>query len=320
MTMIQIHQEALEGISPVFHEFLARYQSGHKSVYGFVEGKDDLSFYKGFINHAIPPEWQVDLWRAGNKDKVMAIHSCFDWDRFPIKQIAFFIDRDLADLMDYNSPDDINVYVTDNYSIENDVVNLETCDRLLTEVCNLTEITPDQKDQILALFEEEKKKFLEDLIPIMAWIIFWRKSGKSPCLNDILMKHLFAFAAGRIQTIENPKNENGALEYIHSQCSINFDTTVDISPVEQEFRADGNYLRFTRGKYLFWFLIEFALSVHRDINHIIPSITKSPKMNVSMSQTNGVVLIAPRARIPGSLKEFLQRTYCAYIEDVNWAA
>ena len=46
MSMLSIHQAALESSNTVLHEFLLRYKIQGKIVYGFVEGKDDPSFTK----------------------------------------------------------------------------------------------------------------------------------------------------------------------------------------------------------------------------------------------------------------------------------
>lgn len=48
MTMLQIHAAALSGPAPTYHVFLGRYRKAAKCVYGFVEGKDDPSFYRGY--------------------------------------------------------------------------------------------------------------------------------------------------------------------------------------------------------------------------------------------------------------------------------
>lgn len=313
MTMLEIHQAAIQETTPIFHEFIARYNKFKKTVYGFVEGKDDPSFYRGFIEQSIPHDWSVELWAAGNKDKVIQLISHFDWDRFPKKRVAFFIDRDLSCFIGERLPTEDNVYITDKYSIENDVVSRSTCERILTEICNLSELTPSEKDGLLDLFENQVDAFFDALAPIMSWIILWKRNGKRPSLNDICMKHMFSFERGRLQPNPNPKNTGSPINYIHSQCNIDLDASIDITDIEIEFKRNDGHKLFCRGKYLLWFVVEFALSVHRDVADMILSISHSPKMRVSLSQSNGVLLIAPRARIPMSLKTFIDNTFCNYI-------
>jgi hypothetical protein len=134
------------------------------------------------------------------------------------------------------------------------------------------------------------------------------------------MKHIFSFSNGVLQVHQNPKGKSSWIEYIHTQCNITYDPAVDVSHIEREFRGNGNCRGFVRGKYLFWFLVEFAISVHRDIARLVPSISAPPKMATSLGYSSGIVLIAPRARVPESLRSFINDTFCAYIETVNNAA
>lgn len=89
MSMLGVHAEALGGELTVYHEFLNRYKKTAMCVYGFVEGKDDPSFYRGAIEHMLPEKWTVALWSVGNKDKVIQLYAAFDWVRFPKKRVVF---------------------------------------------------------------------------------------------------------------------------------------------------------------------------------------------------------------------------------------
>ena len=130
MSILGVHAEALGSELTVYHEFLTRYKKTAMCVYGFVEGKDDPSFYRGAIEHMLPKEWTVDLWSVGNKDKVIQLYADFDWVRFPKNRVVFFIDRDLSEFLKETLPVQNNVYITDKYSIENDIVSRDTCDRV----------------------------------------------------------------------------------------------------------------------------------------------------------------------------------------------
>lgn len=320
MGMIDTHKLAIESISPVYHEFLATYDKTEKSVYAFVEGRDDIAFYRGFIEQTIPDDWTVKLWCAGNKDKVIHLHSNIDWKRFPKTRIVFFVDRDLADFTKEMLPKDDNVYVTDGYSIENYIVTRPTCERVLIEVCNLSELSNDEKEKILDLFDEQLIRFKESLIPVMAWIIHWKRSGQKPCLDDIVMKHLFNVVDGKLQIKKKPKNFSSIEKYIHKQCNISYKPNEKVSTVISEFvRADG-LKRFIRGKYILWFLVEFSLSIHKAISKYSSRFSKPPKMHISFSHSNGMLLLATRTRIPKSLRKFLECTFRVYIEEVTSAA
>lgn len=277
MEMIKIHQDAIVNNTSIFHEFLSCYNKRKKWVYGFVEGQEDPSFYRGFIEQMIPEPWQVKLWVAGNKDKVLKIYSNIDWSNFHKKHILFFVDRDLSEFTNETIQNDINIYVTDNYSIENDVVNRTTCDRIISEIFNLSNLPENEKEIILDLFENQLLLFINALVPVMSWIIHWRRQKSNAYLNDICMNHLFRFKQGKIDIEKQPYGERSICDYIHARCNIAYDGTVNIKQIEDEFLMNNNHLKYTRGKYLLWFIIEFCLSVYNDIHQIVKSI-KNPAL------------------------------------------
>lgn len=314
MTMIELHAAALNSKLASYHEFLSRYSTSAKVVYGFVEGKTDPCFYRGFIENRIPEEWDVELWPAGNKEQVYRIHSYIDWDRIPKARVCFFVDRDLSDLIPESFVADLNIYVTDNYSIENDLVKRGTCRRVLTEVCGLAEVNHNGLDAACDLFEMELEKFAVALIPIMAWILFWRRSGTPANLGDIAMKDLFTITNGILNVNARPKGKANAIIYIHEQCKVAYNASANVADIEAEFRRHNVYRRFTRGKYLFWFLVEFCCSVRGGDRSLFKSSTALPRMNVTFSASNGVTIIGHRSRLPKSLNAFLGETYCAHIQ------
>lgn len=313
MSMLDIHAKALDDKAACYHEFLTRYSKSNSIVYGFVEGKDDPSFYRGFIENQLPDGWTVELWTAGNKKQVYTIHSIIDWRRFPKKRICFFVDRDLSDLIPESIPKDHNIYVTDKYSIENDIVNRATCYRVLTEICGLHSVAHDEIDKICDSFEIELEKFMLTLIPVMSWILLWRRSGKKASLNDILMRDMFSVSNGKLFIVNSPKGKESVEKYIHDQCGLIIDETVAINEVQTEFSSEDIFKKFTRGKYLFWFLIEFCCSVRKSALTLFQSCNTLPRMHVSLSASNGLTIIGNRARIPSSLRTFIEYTYYAFI-------
>src|SRR5690349_4184453 len=99
MEMLDVHKEALESLNVAYHVFLLFYNQGGKMLFGFVEGKEDPSFYRNFIENVAYEPWQCKLISAGNKQKVLAVFATMDWTRFPRKAICFFVDRDLSEYL-----------------------------------------------------------------------------------------------------------------------------------------------------------------------------------------------------------------------------
>lgn len=308
MTMIDIHKEALENTLVQYHEFIKSYKENSKVVYGFVEGVEDPCFYRGFIDNKLPEEWKVQLWAAGNQKKVLQIYSKFDWRRFKKIRIAFFIDRDLFNFIPHELPSDTNIYTTDKYSIENDIVCKNTCERVLTELCGFSNLPHNELETILELFEEQLDCFQQMMIPIMACIIKWRKDGNKACLDNIEMKDIFSFSSGKIQI---KKLSESQTEYIHKKCNIPLASNNDLSQIEKEFKSNNHNKKFVRGKYLLWFFVSFCISIKNDWEKLNLTL-KKPRRNVPFSFSNAIQHIGPRAKIPASLNIFLENTYVKY--------
>lgn len=312
-TMMDIHAEALSGKLSAYHEFLSRYHRRSRVVYGFVEGKTDPSFYQGFIEQLLPNEWQCELWAAGNRDNVYRIHKDMDWRRFTKRRVCFFVDRDLSDLIPENLKADRNIYITDGYSIENDVVKRGTCRRLLSEVFGFSTATHGELDQLCDLFDEELESFFVAMVPIMTWILLWRQTNQRANLNDIAMRHLFKIKAGRVIAEAAPCGMKSVAEYIHAKSGAAFQVGANTASHQAKVGKASVYRRFTRGKYVLWFMVEFCQSVYAAACALCPSLSLVPKINISVSERNAVTVIGNRARMPDSLRAFLTSTFCAYV-------
>lgn len=316
MNLIDEHRASRKDCSlAVMHEFKLRFKRGSKTIYGFVEGKDDPCFYRGFIESRIPPDWKSELWPSGNKDSVKNLYSKFDWRVFSKEQVLFFVDRDLSEFTGEQIPNELNFYVTDNYSIENDVVQSNVCDRLLREICGFTHISHDDADKISAQFDTQLAVFQSAMIPIMSNIVYWRSQNMKACLDDIHMKHLFAIKEGKLVQKDRPKNKDNQIIYIHEQCNLPLQTHPDINATAQKFRNENLDSKFIRGKYILWFAVEYCISIHRDCLTLdFVNITEKPKVGINLSQSNGITQIAPRSRMPISLSDFFNKTIDKYIQ------
>lgn len=313
MTMLQVHADALNSVSAAYHEFLLRYKASANIVYGIVEGKEDPMFYRGLIERQLPKGWEVELVPAGCKDNVLRAVDAFDWTRFSPNRICFFVDRDLSDFISEGTVSAENVYVTDNYSIESDAVNLGVLKRLLTEVLNIGDLRPAESEVIEQRFSSALAFFQESMVPVMAQILLWRRDGKRPCLNDIRPKDFFIFADGHIKLRSEFELALSRLQHAGACVNLHPSQHAELSCAEAEFRQNQGVERFVRGKYMLWFLVEFALEIHRSISLLVTRFTGSPKVRISIGLGNAMVVLAPRVRCPSSLQCFLERTYGQYI-------
>ena len=98
MGIKEINEAAIESEHALYHEFLQQYRK-KSTIYGFYEGKDDVSFYTSYIQNITNNKVIYNYKFIGNKKRLVAFYNEFDWRRFDRHQICFFMDRDLSDVL-----------------------------------------------------------------------------------------------------------------------------------------------------------------------------------------------------------------------------
>ncbi|MGN7611949.1 DUF4435 domain-containing protein [Magnetococcales bacterium HHB-1] len=288
----QVRRDQKQKIRRLLHIFMTEYGKRRQYVYGFVEGKDDPSFYKNFIDHILPEGWESHLWWAEGRQNVLEVFKRLDWQRFDRLQICFFIDRDLSDFIEEDRVEEDNIYVTDGYSIENSIVNEYTFRRVLGDLCGIPSLS--QNDSMVVQFQEDYQAFCETMTPVMALILYWRLHDISANLNNIQMKSLFKMFEDRIEAQDTIRDQ----AYLHKQCSVPFLEHVDITEEIKQFMGY-DLSKLIRGKFVQWFFVRYL----------------TIKQNQTFGDKDFVSTIAPRARCPQSLQQFLQSTYHTFLLD-----
>ncbi|SMH34721.1 DUF4435 domain-containing protein [Methanohalophilus portucalensis] len=318
MSMIDIHKEARASEKALYHTFLTNYKKNSNIVYGFVEGLDDPTYYQR-IENLIPHDWRLKLYKSGNKDKVLQIHNNMDWTRFHSKRICFFIDRDLSEFIDDVGEIDGNVYVTDKYSIENDFVNCEMLEKLLSEIMriNIAEMSRDEQEKLHMIFDDNFELFKSTMVPVMAQIILWKRNKKRPLLDNIDPSDFFYFKNADMYIKEEFEKENDRIIHISKCCNIEPDVLDSIKDIKIEFCRKQGPKKHIRGKYMLWFMLMCTKEIHKSITYICSKYRKPPKVRTEIGLKNAVVHLAPRARIPESLKLFVENNYLYYINKTD---
>lgn len=311
--MLTVHKNALEGAQALYHEFLMQFSHTKACIWGFVEGRTDPSFYVGKAESMLPDSFEVDFWPAGNKKRVVDLYKLFDWSRFDKKQVLFFIDRDLSDYVPDHRLNAPNVYTTDNYSIENDLVANSVCKRILTEIMGLHELRGQEMDKVLSVFKAELLKFYRNLLPIMAYIVAWRRRGDRPCVENIKMKDLFCVQRGRLHRRSKPKGCRTVTDYLCKKLGLKRQKLRKLcAQAKRDLISSTQPKRFIRGKYELWFLVAFCESVRNAAPSFCHSLKAPPKSSVNLGTNNALCIVGTRARAPNSLKHFFRNTCCAY--------
>lgn len=316
MSMICIHKKALEQKASSYHEFLLCYRKNSYNVYGFVEGKEDPSFYKGFIETLIPENWEVALWPAGNKKQVLKLFDSIDWDKFSKSRVCFFIDRDLSDFIPIDGYESSNIYITDGYSVENSIINQGTFHRVLTELLGLSEMPANDLERVKENFEIQLEKFLFSMSSIMSWMLFCKQQNMQLNLKNINLGKVYSVENEELIIKNPPDGYESIYTFLCDKSQIDFVEDF-IERIDKETFEDPEvYKKMVRGKFVLWFFIEYCNSVHRDIVKICDYYNKSPKVHINLSVANGMSIIASRARIPTTLRKFIKSNYLDYINSV----
>ncbi|RWF37618.1 MAG: DUF4435 domain-containing protein [Mesorhizobium sp.] len=313
MSMLDEHQAALEVVDEAYHEFLLRYNASNKSVYGFVEGKEDPSFYRSVIERFLPDDWAVELFVSGNRKKVISAEAAFDWNRFSRLQIAFYIDQDLVHFLNPESAYPPNVYVTDGYSIENSIATKEVFVRLLQEVHNVIDWTDLERVSLSQHFVDQLAAFQEMMAPMMAQIAIWRRDGAKANLSNLDLPSIVAFDNGTFSVREGFEQPDARVDRLCQCVGAQGSDAIVRQEMEAAFRGVGGPANLTRGKYLIWFLAMLANEVHARIAKFVASYRAPPKTRMTFGPANVMVVAAPRARIPNSFRLFLESTYIQFI-------
>lgn len=184
-----------------YHEFIIEYKQNSKTIYYFVEGKDDPNFYNRAFDNALPSELDKRCFVANGRDNVLFLYSSLQ-NRINNRQVLFFIDRDLSEPLGEVLPQADNVYITDGYSIENSICNTNTLKNVLNEVFGFYNATPDNWNSIFSRYNKMLNEFIDIIKPIMAYILFLRSEEKTQSLklnlSNFSVKDLFSIDANLV--------------------------------------------------------------------------------------------------------------------------
>ena len=318
MDMLEVLAEASQSSNVAYNDFLLYYKNGKPMVFGFVEGKQDPSYYRSFLDAALPDGWECKLFRPGNKKRVLEVFEGMDWNRFPKAAVCFFVDRDLSMFLGGETHEGSNLYVSDNYSIENDLVNVRTLERIMEEVQGVTGLTPEEVTKLRALFHDNLSRFIEALACVMAQIIILRRMEAKgdnliARLDKIKPHQFFEFVDGNLVLKAEFSSPDKRSAHVYEAVGAPAATSEESTAAEIEFRAIDGPAKFTRGKFLLRFFVDCAEAMRTSIPTLFPRFDVAPGASGGIGYSDGIKIIGPRARCPASLKRFLETNFIAHI-------
>ena len=168
--MLDIHSDARKKPNVCAHIIKTEYKQGESKVYIVCEGTEDLGYYGQVLKRKFS-EIEINKKIAGGKNNVIEVYNSFDWNVYEKKKILFFVDRDFSYWTGEKQYYDTNVYITDEYSFENDAVNEKMFMEILEDLYGFANATNEELDNIRKSFYERWQTFYLNSTYIMATLL-----------------------------------------------------------------------------------------------------------------------------------------------------
>lgn len=297
-TMLDILRSKKKESSPAMKLMI---MSAHdrKSICGCVEGKGDIDFYQLHVNKFLPEGYEFTAISGNGKPGVKKAFRVMNWSKFDKDRILFFVDRDLSDFVEETGfralvEDNHNVYMTDGYSIEHEIVSLSVCEAILRDLKGAGCLSVGNIEDILANFEEQLEKFYVYMTEITAPFIVGFKNGEDPKFGAVKLDDLFSFTKSGDRCALMKAQDSPLSQLVSARLEMDYEMLQDDIFNQGQVLADKEARTFVHGKYALWFLLVF-------IKHISGGQT-------DLTEDNALETLSRYAKSPASLREFLSET------------
>lgn len=317
MSHLQVLKESLKSASPSYINFLYRYNPKKKQVFAFYEGDEDPSFYNKFLESTIGSDCELEDIVVGCKNDVIKLQKCFDWNHYNKNQIAFFVDRDLSYWLSESTNYDENIFVTDEYSIENYIVNSQGFKSWLTRFEGFARASKKDIDSMVSQYKMAIVDFKKKMMPIMAEAVVAKRNDSSIRLKD------FKITPQSVIFYVN----DGCLNFkiIRSEKVFN---TWKLTPqhrteIDEQIKCFIKNIDHysVRGKWILGFMAEIGEYMRLHPAMFAPSLEVSsplrPTCSVPSSQCFSALAPYAISEIPPRLDQFLNNTYRIYLQNYN---
>jgi hypothetical protein len=296
-----IRRNKRTAVGAVF-QFVMETPKSPGSIYAFVEGDDDPFFYRNFIllfadkMHSFPCGGKGGVYEARER---MA-------NRVYRGKALFFVDKDLSDIIpEENYVRAVDIYTTDYYSIENELVSEDMLSKIWAELLHFRGERLDLVHQ--EKFQEELERFHELALPIMAWLVYTRRNERQPELSGFHFSKFFAWDDEYKLKYHEDVLQIGLIKLLEQVCKVN-ETPPSWSLNEESIKNELLCLEpkaYIHGKLELCFFVRF---LHKLINLLNKDLRRADKirMKSSLGEGNAVEKLSRYASIPQSLEKFLR--------------
>ncbi|MDR0604028.1 MAG: DUF4435 domain-containing protein [Bacteroidales bacterium] len=282
-----------------FHDVLLNISVTEKVVHIFFEGKTDESFYRSYLSQYFS---KFNTYVAGNKRSVYELCEKLYRRKNSFNYFIFFVDKDI----DYLIPVEFPIYdclnITEYYSIENYLVCEKIYSSVLSELYKIG--TGNQLyRRLLDKFKTDFDHFLPNFLPIMAWILFHKRHGNKPNLNNINSNSFITVDSDlniNIKTIDEMINDFDKKTSVVTNMSLWNNEKEEILSELKSIELK----KVIRGKYEIHLFVKYCNAVRNVIEKV-----QEQKVSCSfeLNTDNAIDILSPRLEIPEKIKEFIQK-------------
>lgn len=318
MSILQELEESLKSDAPSYMEFLYRYDPKKKQVFAFYEGDEDSSYYHHILIRNLDSDCELEEIVAGCKNNVLKLQREFDWSLYNSKQIIFFVDRDLSYWLGNSDQYGENIFVTDEYSVENYVANPQGFRAWLVHFEGFARARKQEIDSMVTEYASCEAKFKKVMMPIMAQAVVAKRYDSSISLNDFKItskKNLHFGVKENHITFEICMEERIFEKWkLISQNQEEIATQIKLFEIEKKHYS-------VRGKWILCFMAEIGEYMRLNSKTFAPSLggtgKVSPTCSVPTAQCLSVLAPYCAKQVPRRLEEFLNNTYQIYFTEVS---
>lgn len=313
MDSVNSLREQRKGNTVVFIDFCLDYKADVSKVcYAFVEGRQDSPYYKTIVKHRLPPGCEVRWYDTDGKKQ---LKSTYDMIRargeYPKNRIIYIMDRDLSPMVsDPLLIEDDYVYITDGYSIENDILTPEAFLYAMESLLGFGSLRREDREVISYSYEKQRECFENLMVPIMANIVIWKRDETHVCYGDLKINDIITITNG---VVSYKKNRQSAIEYQCKKFKMNIPSPEDVKLVVSEILSKNLSRRILRGKYLSAFFVGFCnwgVSFLRGKEYHVGA-------QVPFGETTLMQILGPACSSSASLDAFFNKTILLYFNSVK---
>ena len=282
-----------------------QYSESSNTIFVVVEGKDDIAYYgiKTSLYQNNPCKFKIIS--AGNRKKVVSTYDAINWEQYSKSRIIFIVDRDLSDFTGERTPIDENIYITDKYSIENDLCTFSTYLNALKYLGGLNKINELDESILLEFYEKCESDFFSLSDKIMGLILYWKLNGVPANYSSINCATFIDIDTTGLH-VKDYSSQSEFIRFICDKSDVTYDDNISIDDYVNILKASSSPEAYTRGKYLLHFFVTI-LNFTSDNSDIILDTKQKGKMVFSIGVKDAIAKLSSVMPFPESLHIFFNK-------------